>query len=66
MQNIMYCSACKKKYIAEESKNHENCLIGVKEIPISYSFTSEEKGKSIIIARGLDGILYRLVKIIAA
>ncbi|MFZ0515236.1 MAG: hypothetical protein WAM14_26805 [Candidatus Nitrosopolaris sp.] len=62
MPNIMYCSGCKKQYIAEESKDHENCLIGVREIPISYCFTSEDNGKRIIIARGLDGILYRLVK----
>jgi hypothetical protein len=62
MANIMYCFRCKKQYIAEESKDHENCIFGVKEIPIYYSFTTEDNGKKIIIARGVDGLLYRLVK----
>jgi len=63
MENIVRCPRCNKQYIGEEREEHQNCFVGVKEIPISYIFTIEkEGGRKITIAMGLDGIIYRLVK----
>jgi hypothetical protein len=63
--NIIRCSKCNKELIAEETESHESkChLITVKEIPVLFFFTQKNgDGKDIIIAKGHDGILYRLVK----
>jgi hypothetical protein len=64
MNNISRCSKCNKEFIGEELQTHEKeCIITVKEIPISFFFVKNRQNREIIIAKGNDGILYRLVKI---
>jgi hypothetical protein len=57
------CQYCGKYMTAEQVESHK-CdfpFKDVKEIPIMYhSEVQNEKGETIIIARGFDGILYRL------
>lgn len=60
---IVRCPKCKKDLIAEEAGLHE-CLASVKEIPVVFFYTlkKEKEGQEIVIAKGLDGVLYHLVK----
>ena len=61
MQNVIRCPNCRIELIAEEKKDHR-CYGVVKEIPISYSCTLWKEGRNIIICKGLDGVLYKLVQ----
>lgn len=59
------CPYCKKFLLANQIKQH-NCnsiLTEVKEIPVMFSYeTTDGHGKRVTIARGYDGVLYRLVR----
>ena len=62
MENITRCTRCKKTFIAEEMEAHKDCFVGVKQIPIVYYYTLTKEDKEIVMAKGKDGIMYRLVK----
>jgi hypothetical protein len=53
----------KKSYCGRGVYLHD-CLVSVKQIPVVFFYTlKKEKGEEeIVIAKGYDGILYRLVK----
>ena len=64
--NTRKCERCHKTTISEEFENH-NCIITtykVQEIGITGWFEAEidENGDKVLIANGLNGILYRLVE----
>jgi hypothetical protein len=61
MQNVVRCPECRKELIAEEKRAHK-CYGTVKEIPISFFYILTRHGTKIIMCKGLDGILYRLVQ----
>ena len=57
------CPYCKRFMTPEQAKDHicNSPLIDVKEIAIIYHFeTCDKNGDTLIIARGLDGVLYKL------
>jgi hypothetical protein len=59
------CPYCKQYLLASQIKQHvcNAPLIDVREIPVLFSYeTSDINGERVIIARGYDGVLYRLVK----
>jgi len=62
---IEKCPRCGAFLTAEQAKDHK-CSIplkGVKEIPILFHYEcKKDNGDVIIMARGLNGILYRLVE----
>jgi len=62
MEQCPYC----KQYVLESQKSEHKCkreFNSVKEIPVVFFYeTQTEQGLPLIIARGFDGILYRLVK----
>lgn len=64
MNDMVKCARCKKALIAEEFGDHI-CTPewkGCKTILIDYHTTSkDEKGREIILAMGMDGIMYSLV-----
>lgn len=64
--NIKKCDRCHKNVISEEFDNHDCTIITwkIQEVGITSSFEAEidENGDQVIIAHGLNGILYRLVK----
>lgn len=66
MINIKKCDRCKKDLIEEEFSTHD-CHISFKDmenIIIDYYFEAphnDENGDKVIIAKGLDGIIRRLV-----
>lgn len=58
------CPYCKKYLLASQIKQHicNTPLLDVKEIPVLFSYeTSNDDGEKVIMARGFDGVLYRLV-----
>ena len=61
MERCPYC----KKYLLETQVANHKCevpLRTVQEIPVVFSYeTTSQKGLSVVIALGFDGILYRLV-----
>ena len=64
MNNIVMCLRCQRTYVSEEYDHHicSPNLINVKEIMVDYySETKNEYGDQLILAKGLDGVLYRLV-----
>lgn len=67
MTNTLTCKRCKKTLITEEFDNH-SCHIDLKDVQnivIDYYFEAPYKDRNndhVIIAKGLDGILYRLVE----
>jgi len=59
------CPYCKKYLLASQIEQHvcNAPLLDVKEIPVLFSCqTTNDNGEKVIIARGYDGVLYRLVK----
>ena len=66
MNNTVNCERCKKQFIEEEFENHfcSPRSTQVQEIGIDYIFKGEtnENGDLVHIAKGLNGILYRLVE----
>ena len=59
------CPYCKKYLLANQIEQHvcDAPLQDVREIPILFDYeTSNGDGERIIVARGYDGVLYRLVK----
>src|SRR3989344_1545455 len=66
MRKTMNCKRCKKHFIDEEFDNHLCTPIPkkIQEIGIDYIFkgNSDQNGDTIHIAKGLNGILYRLVE----
>jgi|SRR5215203_3281754 len=58
---IVRCPKCKKDFIAEEMESPGR-LDSVKQIPVVYFFTLRDEREEIIIAKGYDGVLCRLVK----
>lgn len=57
------CPYCKRFMTAEQAKHHvcNSPLIDVKEVDILYHYMSHnEDGDTLIVARGLDGVLYKL------
>lgn len=66
MNNIVNCERCKKSFIEEEYGNH-NCspiTTRLQEIGIDrmYGSVTNENGDKVHIAKGLNGIMYRLVE----
>ena len=62
-ENIIKCERC-GDYLSAKFLDTHICDIafkGVKEIPIIFFFERKVDDRTIIIAKGLDGILYRLV-----
>lgn len=64
--NIIKCQRCAKTLLSEELSTHE-CIITtykVQEIGITTWWEAEidENGDQVLIAQGLNGILYRLVE----
>ena len=66
MNNIQKCSRCKKTLIEEEFSIHvcTPTIIERKDILIDYCIEvkNNENGDRVFLAKGLDGILYRLIK----
>lgn len=66
MNNTVYCERCKKQFIDEEFSSHfcDPITTNIQEIGIDYLLDSEidEHGDQVHIAKGLNGILYRLVE----
>lgn len=64
--NTRKCSRCGKNFIVEEFALHECTIttVNVQEIGITGWFEGkiDENGDQVLIAHGLNGILYRLVK----
>jgi hypothetical protein len=60
--NVGRCSRCKKNLIREEFDNHVcNPPLQVREIRVNYWWLDKtDDGRPLIIAKGLEGILYRL------
>ena len=59
------CPYCHDFLLPIQRKDHfcNAPLLDVKEIPVIFSYiTTEENGDKVVIARGYDGILYRLVR----
>ena len=59
------CPRCGKYMTAEQAEHHicTSPLIDVKEIAIMYHYEACDKnGNTLIVARGYDGVLYRLRK----
>jgi hypothetical protein len=55
--------SCKKDFIVEERESHDGCLASVKQqISVVYFFTLKDERGEMVIAKGYDGSLYRLVK----
>lgn len=67
MTNIIRCQRCEKNFILEEFSGHD-ChpyFKDVQSILIDYYFVApkiDKNGDKVIIVKGLNGILYRLVK----
>ncbi len=65
MSNIILCQRCAKTIISDELETHECSpeTIGVQEIGLDYWFKGDidENGDEVLIAKGLNGILYNLV-----
>lgn len=61
MDNIFKCASCGKTFIAEEKFTHK-CVFDVEEIPITDYFERKTEDKTSIVAWGLNGRIYRLVK----
>lgn len=63
--DIGRCSRCGQFFVAEEFNSHI-CSIpfkGVKELLVDYYFEGmDENENKVIIAKGLNGIIYRLVQ----
>lgn len=60
---IEKCPYCGKFMTAEQVEHHicNSPLIDIKEVPILYYFMQhKENGDTVISARGLDGVLYKL------
>ncbi len=70
MQNVGRCPKCNKVLIAEQYGDHvctrsprKTPLKGAKTIAIDHYFeTQTDNGDTVLIARGLDGFFYRLVR----
>lgn len=66
--NIKKCERCLKTLLSEEFENHDCTIMthNTQEIGISYWFEAkpDENGDQVLIAQGLNGILYRFVKCI--
>ena len=59
------CPWCHQFVLSSQIEQHicDAPLIDVKEIPVLFSYiTTDRKGNKVTIARGYDGVLYRLVK----
>jgi hypothetical protein len=59
------CPYCNQYYLPIQKKDHfcDAPLIDVKEIPVIFSYdVSEDNGDKVTVARGYDGILYRLIR----
>jgi hypothetical protein len=59
------CPFCREYLLYNQIKNHvcKTPLITVKEIPVVFSYnTTDDNGYKVTIARGFDGILYRLLR----
>jgi hypothetical protein len=66
LQNLIKCPNCSKILIGEEYEDHTTrCISKVKEIPVTYIVKIDKPDKRIYLARGVDGILYRLVKVLS-
>ena len=66
LPDFIKCKRCSKNFIFEEYDEHV-CDIdfkGIREIGIDYHFDGgkDENNDQIFIAKGLDGMIYRLVK----
>jgi len=63
--NIVKCPRCGRVLIAEEYPS-DTCnprFRGVKEIIIDWHYeTKSDDGHNVVMAKGLDGVLYRLVE----
>jgi hypothetical protein len=64
MTDIVRCERCKKNLIDEEFKSH-SCspvTVGYKDIDVDYYIVTKEPsmGRKIILAKGLDGVMYTL------
>lgn len=61
--DLIECTRCKKRMFYEEYADHvcTAVLNYVREIKVDYWWLSKTD-KNLIIAKGLDGVLYRLVK----
>ncbi len=65
MSNVVKCERCQKSLIDEEYSSHVCTpnLRGIKEIEVDYYYEHTSKnGDKVIMAKGLDGFLYRLKK----
>lgn len=66
MKNVSKCSRCSKDLISEEFNEHvcNAPYLGIIELGINYWFEgkSDKNGDQIFIVKGLDGMIYRLVK----
>jgi hypothetical protein len=63
--NIERCPICKEYLLHNQIKNHKcpNQFKGVKEIPVYFFYqTSDGDENKAVIAKGIDGILYKFVK----
>lgn len=64
MNELVKCSRCKKAMIDEEFDDH-NCspaLKGSKTILLDYyTKGKDEKGKEMLLAKGMDGIMYTFI-----
>jgi LYAR-type C2HC zinc finger len=66
MHNLIKCTNCSKMFIGEEYQEHQTkCVSKVKEIAITFLVQVDKSDKQVFIAKGLDGILYRLVKVLS-
>ena len=65
MSNIVKCERCQKSLINEEYQSHVCTpnLRGIMDIEVDYYYEHKTKnGDKVIMAKGLDGFLYRLKK----
>jgi hypothetical protein len=59
------CPYCGKYLLAKQVRTHvcDSPFADVREIPVMFFYeTTRDDGDKLVIARGFDGVLYRLVK----
>ena len=62
MENVGRCPKCGAFLVAENYETHRcRTPIDVREIDVDYYFETDSGQGRILIAKGLDGVLYRLI-----